>query len=163
MKTILVLILLGTGVLAADFRTWTQAASGRTIEAKMTDRKKDYSEAKVVTRAGKVHWLKAVNLVKVDRDYILKWEPEIDHLSVRVVGTRKGQKTIEITAEAGNDEIEIHVHYSSAGGATHIQKIKPHTDWTGEQVVSTKYRVVAKDRKGKILDEASWNRKGGGL
>lgn len=161
MRIVFLLLCFGVSLSASEFRTWTQAASGRTLEAKMTDRKKDYSEAKVVTRAGKVHWLKAIDLVKEDRDYILKWEPEIDHLSVRVVGSRKGQKTIEITAEAGNDEIDIQVYYSDSGGVTRVVKVKPHTDWTGEEVVSAKYRVVARDRKGKILDEASWNRKGG--
>ena len=161
MRIVFLLLCFGVSLSASEFRTWSQAASGRTLEAKMTDRKKDYSEAKVVTRAGKVHWLKAIDLVKEDRDYILKWEPEIDHLSVRTIGTRKGQKTIEITAEAGNDEIAIHVYYSSEGGVSHIERIKPHSNWKGEQVVSSKYRVVARDQKGKILDEASWNRKGG--
>lgn len=86
---------------AEDFRTWTDVSSGRTLSAKIIKKKIKGDAAYVEIKGGKRVWLQAKELSKEDQKFINDWVKPVDHLSVRVVGTGKGYKIVEITANAG--------------------------------------------------------------
>jgi len=103
----LITTLMLSNLYAEAFRTWTEAETKRTIIAKIKDKKIDDSEAHVLTKDGKSIWLKSVELIKKDQEYIKKWVKPVDHLSVRVVGFKKGSKKLEVIAVAGSQAMKV--------------------------------------------------------
>jgi len=111
MKTFLTTLLIGlitsSNTFAEDFRTWTQDRTKRTIVAKITDKKMDDSAARLRTRAGRYVWLQSSDLIPADQDYIKKWVKPIDRLTVRVVGSSRGRKKLEVVAQAGPKTMKV--------------------------------------------------------
>jgi len=96
-----------TSSLADDFRTWTQNETKRTIVAKINDKKLDDSAVQVRLKTGRYVWLQTVDLVADDQTYIKKWVKPIDRLTVRVTGSGKGMKKIEVVAQAGPKTMKV--------------------------------------------------------
>ena len=111
MKTTLCALILGlltvTGSVAEEFRTWTQDGTKRTIVAKISDKKLDDSAARVRTKTGQYVWLQTRDLIAADQDYIKKWVKPVDRLTVRVTGSGKGLKKIEVVAQAGPKTMRV--------------------------------------------------------
>lgn len=170
MKTILILIAALTILPAsAQYRTWTQESTGRTIRAKMTDKAEDHSKAKVVTINGKVFWLKSADLSQADQKFILEWSPKIDHLQARVVKSGKDDdeksfKVIRVIVQSQARELVLTVitpddEYRFPRS---VIKIGKDATFDKEFKVGPKYEVELHDRKtGELVDAEKWNKKTG--
>jgi hypothetical protein len=161
MKAILILLAALTISASAQYRTWTQEATGRTIRAKITDKADDHSKAKVVTINGKVFWLKSSDLSQADQEFILEWAPKIDHLSARVVKSGKGAKEIRVTAQAQARELVLTVIHDNGDPDSVVYIGKDETiDKTF--TVGSRYEVeLHDDETGALIDAEKWNKKTG--
>ena len=127
----------------------------------MTDKAEDHSKAKVATINGKVFWLDSADLSQADQEFILNWEPEIDHLAARVIKSGKGSKVIRVTARAQARELVLTVIHNNGRPDSVIQIVK---DAFVERTftVGVRYEVILRDKEtGEIVDDEKWNRKTG--
>lgn len=145
---------------AEDYRQWTETESGRQIEAMITDKKFDGSEAKLVMRNSKVFWIKAASLTEKDREYIKNWVKQVDHLSCRVVGKSKSGKRVKVMALAGEKPMKV-AAYDYPNDKTPITKnLKAGEELEFEYDATDKY-VVKAWSDGVLVDEEAWNKKSG--
>lgn len=108
--TLLTLFITSLCLQAESYRKWTEASTKRSIVAKIKDKKLDNSEAQLLTKQGKVMWFKSEDLVSEDQVYIKKWVKPVDHLTVKVIGSKKGGKKLEVTAVAGSQAMKVRCH-----------------------------------------------------
>lgn len=147
---------------AAEFRTWTQQATGRTITAKITEKTKDHAKAKVVTRSGKVHWLKSSDLSQDDQEYVLNWEPPVDHLTCRVVKSGDGAKVIRATVTATKEAVRLQIGPCPRTKNYHFLYVPKDQQMTVDFICVSKYDATVSGMDSKaILDQEKWNRKTG--
>lgn len=105
-----------------DYRIWTEAKTNRAILGKIKDKKIDNSAFKILTKQGKTVWIKTARLIKKDQAYITNWIAPVDHLQIRVVGSRKGRKIILIKARAGAKPLKV-LAYESRALTKHTKRI----------------------------------------
>lgn len=163
-------VILVNPAFAAGYRTWTEADSGRTVEAQPIEKKIEGDAILVLTREGKRFWLQTKDLIKKDQEFIKDWVPEVDHLSVRVVGSGKGYKVIEITAKSGGKPMKVvtknlyrdpskpHVLKIPAG-QTKVYEVKVIRNYTCRAFAGNK--VKRKMRFNELVDEESHDKKTG--
>ena len=159
MKALILTALLAITAQASQFRTWTQAATGKSIVAKMTDKARDHSKAQVVTKRGKVYWLKSSTLAQKDQEYILRWGPPIDHLSCRVVKSGRGMKTIRVTVTTQQSPMRLRIGPLRNGYYKSVD-IPKDSRWTQDVECDSKYHARLTSN-GAIVDQESWNKKTG--
>ena len=156
--TILLLIAFNSSF-ASGYRTWTEAVTGRTLEAKITDKKFDNSSAKLFTKKGKSMWIEVKKFIPKDQEYIKKWVKPIDHLTVRVVGTKKGQKKLKVEAVSGSQAMKV-VYYRPGRKRNIVKHLKVGESLTIEYWTSRKYWVRAYNGK-TLVEEETDKRKTG--
>jgi len=151
-------------------RTWTQKSSGKTIEARPSFKNSDSSEIHVINGKGKTLRLKTATLSDDDQEFIKEWTPPVEHLTVRIVGSGKGYKMIEIEAKAGSHPIEVKTKPTHPYQTTHSQKIAKGKSMTYRVKVKPEYTATAlkgtKNNKGGMtysepLDQETHHRKTG--
>ena len=149
MKTLLLLVIAALSLVARaeEFRIWTQKETGRTLEAKMLDKRVDNSEAKLLMKNGRAVWVKSKTLSDQDQEYIKNWVREAkDILSARVIGSKRGgRKHVEVTVVANAKPLKI-VCYGTAT-ATGDAALTKDVEANGKAVFDfwsgVKYRVEA--------------------
>lgn len=161
MKYLILILALLLPIAASESRQWTQAATGRTITGKMTDKLDDDSKAKIVTAQGKTHWLVAADLIEEDQEYIRDWMPAVDHLTVRVSGSGKGYKTLTITVIAGRDPLKLIVSPSHPSRDPITRDIPARETEEFEFKVYPEYTAKVLDPDGTVIDSEKWNQKTG--
>ena len=107
MKLPLLLLLSAACATASDFRKWTEAATKRTIEGTITDKKSDGSSAKIITSDDKTVWLETAKLVPADQEFIKKWIDADGRLTVRVIASGKGWKELKVTYQSGASPLTV--------------------------------------------------------
>ncbi len=147
-------------VALGQVRTWTESESKREIVAEITDKKLDSSEAELRLQNGKRVWIKAERLIEADQEHIKKWIKPVDHLKVRVVGSGKGTKKVEVTAVAGSRNLRIVAQRSPNDQRPITRTLKPGEEATFTYDAGNNYVVKAWDGK-ELVDEESWNKKTG--
>ena len=160
MKNALLLLITAVTCHASEFRTWTQQETGRTIEAKITEKSADHKKAKVVTRKGKVFWLKAPDLSKADQNYIIDWFPPVDHLTCRVVKTKNGTKTVRATVTATKDPVTLRIGPHPTTGEYHRLHVPKGKTITMDFLCESKYDATVTSKAG-VLDQESALKKTG--
>ena len=152
----------------SPYRTWTQKETGRTIEAKAVDKKGDGSSIQVFTKRNKRVWLKTSTLSEEDQTYIEEWSKPVDHLSIRVAGSGKGYKLIEITAKAGGYPVRVVTSNQFSDQTPHVQDLDENESLTYKVKLGHKYTVTVyqghpsldeETTNIKILDEETNNNK----
>jgi len=159
MKSLISLLALISCAFAADeYRMWTQAATGRKIEAKLLDKSPDDVKVQLCTRDGKAYWMPISSLVEDDLKIIQAWKkkPLAFHpLQVRIVGKPgDGKKTIETVVKCWEKGATLTVYFSDrASKIVKTLDVEPYgTDsWTGD--VSNNYKVTLIDTDGVVVSE----------
>lgn len=159
MKTLMIfLVTVSLGFSEEEYRMWTQAATGKKIEAKLLDKSPDDVKVQLCTRDGKAYWMPISSLVEDDLKIIQAWKkkPLAFHpLEVKVVGKPgEGRKTIETVVKCWEKGATLTVYYSD-----HASKITKTLDvesygtasWTGD--VSNNYKVTLIDTDGVVVSE----------
>ena len=146
---------------AEPFRIWTEAESGREIEAFLSDVKPDKSQVRLVGKNGKAFWIDTGRLVKADQDLVKKWVKPMDHLSARVIASGDGWKRIEVKAEAGTQPLKV-VARRRIGDRTPavVKNIKPGGRVEFTYKASNEYIVKVYAGK-KVVETESWKTKKG--
>lgn len=154
-------ILIATPVFADEYRKWTDEKTGKTIDARVRDKRSDNTAVEVEKRGGGTVWLQAERLVQGDKNYIKLWMKAEDHLTARVVGSGSGRKRVKITAKAGLKTMKVYAYYSE----TSKRPLVVRTIQKGKEIEFefeglTNYRVVAKWGK-KVVDKETFKKKTG--
>lgn len=142
-------------------RTWTEETTGKKIEGTLADKRSDNSAVQLKLTTGKTVWLKVERLVKADREYIARWIPADDHVTLRVLKISRGSRTLTVTAKAGTKKMKV-----LAYALDYSPQLRT-TKWieAGDQVsfdftAGKRYRVDA-FHGSELVDQESWDRKTG--
>jgi len=163
MKTIFLLLLSVSLGFGDSFREWTQLGSGKTITAKIIDKKDDNSAVLLTMKNGKSPWVKTVDLVQEDRDFIVEWKKMpigFHFLTVTMSGKRQGgNKMITVVARSHDKPVVCKVYSGATGG--HKDKFTVPTGSTSnlDFSVGRDYRVTLEDEEGEIIDEETSKKK----
>ena len=159
MKTLLLFLALVSSSFAdGDYRLWTQAKTGKKIEAKLLDKSPDEVKVQLCTRDGKAYWMAISSLVEDDWKIIQDWKKKplgFDALTVRVIGKpRGGEKTISCVAKTWEKQAILTVYYNrKAGRVESKQTVEPYgtISWAGD--VADDYRVTLVDSDGAVISD----------
>jgi hypothetical protein len=161
MKTLLITALLVSSAFAADeYRNWTQAKTGKKIEAKLLDKSPDDVKVQLCTKDGKAYWMQASSLVEADWNIIRDWKKKplgFDALTVRVIGKPgTGKKSISCVAKTWEKSATMTVYISKSSQLTAtVETLEPYgtVSWSGK--VNNEYRVTLIDSDGVVISEQS--------
>ena len=154
---IFIFSLLTGGLLSAEhFHVWTEAASGRQLEAMLSDVTPDKSQAFLVGRNGQGFWVATSRLGAGDQQRIRAWVKPMEHIELQVVGTGFGWRNVRVTVTAGTQPLTIYAkkapHHKKAAVKKSLQP--------GQKVVFTyktsrRYQVSAWSN-GKMIEQKNW-------
>jgi hypothetical protein len=169
MKTILLLALISatfaTFASADDFRIWTQQATGKTISAKIIDKKSDNSAARLNMKNGKCVWLKTEGLVWQDRDFVAAWKKMplgFHFLTVTLSGTKVqkgGYKMINVVARSHDEPLICKVYSSVSDGRPEEFEVASGSTSNLTFKVRHNYLVTLEDEGGELIDEETSRKK----
>ena len=160
MKTILILLLSASCCFADEYRVWTQLGSGKKITAKIIEKSKDNASTRVVLKSGKAYWLKAVDLVAKDQDFIASWgEPEeFKHLEVTESdkpATRAGFKMIHVIARALDKPLKVTAFERKARPGSVSHRVAPGKTVEFDAEVKENYVVIIRGDDNVCLEYAN--------
>ncbi|MGB0775606.1 MAG: hypothetical protein ACPG32_15830 [Akkermansiaceae bacterium] len=152
----------------SEMRTWTQEKSGAKLKGKVIDKMSSGKSVRIEFENGKKHWVKIDTLIQSDQEYASMWCPPEKHITARIVGKKKGSKTLEITAIAGLNPMKVVAKPTPSGGSV-TKMLKKGETLTFEVTLSNKYEVKAYKgvKKGKetvfteVIDTETHTKKSG--
>jgi len=148
-----------------QFRTWTEEATKRTIEAKILRRDDKDNTVTILLKSMKTVTLDISKLIEEDQEYAKGWSKAIaprDQLTVRVVasGQSRGGKRVEVDVKASKSDVVV-----SGGCDAGCHSLKK-TVKAGERglfqiEVHDKYTFTVNDQNGKFIDQETALKKTG--
>jgi hypothetical protein len=164
------IILLSNIVLAEDqdgekadeevdqFRTWTEEATKRTIEAKILERDDKKNTVTLQLKSMKNVVLDTSKLTEKDQEFVKDWKKYVEpknQLTVRIVksGISRG-KRVEVDVQAGKFDVVVSGHSLSS-------TIKAGERKLFQVEVPDKYTFTLNDTDGNLVDQESALRKTG--
>jgi hypothetical protein len=155
MKTIALLIILSLP-LSAEMRTWTDAATKRTLVAKLVSKSADGKTVKVSTETAQTRTLTVANLIPEDVEYIAKWVAlplGFDPLKCTYAGSPgKGRKTVSIRAMTHDKPCVVSFYESASDTIPAKTEIPAHSDRTWQVEGYNDYICKIHDMDGNELD-----------
>lgn len=146
---------------AEEFRTWTEEATKRKVEAKILEKDDKLGNVTVMLKNLKSLKLEVSKLVKEDQKYIKEWQMAVnpqDQLTIRVVksGSSRG-KRVEVDVTASKSDVVVSGGCNGGGGCSAHSPLKK-TVKAGQRgsfqiEVCDKYTFTAKDAEGNLIDQ----------
>lgn len=154
----IVIILVSQSVKADEFRTWTEEATKRKIEAKIIEKDEKTGTITLALKSLKHVKLDVSKLIEEDQKYIREWSKLIvpeDQLTVRVVksGISRG-KRVEVDVKAGKLDVLV-------SGHTLVAKVKAGERKIFQIEVPDNYTFKLTDASGNLIDQESALKKTG--
>lgn len=149
---------------AEEFRTWTEEASQRKIEAKILNKDELVGTVTLLLRNSKSVKLAVSRLVEEDQQYIKKWQIDVapqDQLTVRVVksGRTRG-KRVEVDVQAGKTDVVVSGG-CDAGCHKLEESVKAGDRGVFQIEVHDKYTFTLDDVDGNLIDKETTLKKTG--
>ena len=150
---------------ADDFRTWTQQATGKTISAKIIDKKPDDSAAHLNLKNGKCVWVKTESLGWEDKEFIEAWKKMplgFHFLTVTLSGTKVqkgGYKMINVVARSHDEPLICKVYASVSDESPEEFEVASGSTSKLTFEVRHNYRVTLEDEDGELIDEETSRKK----
>lgn len=168
MKWLLALVLLVISSLTvnAEFRTWTQASTKKTIQAKLVEKDETGDTVTLMLTNLKTVNLAVSNLIDEDQKFIKEWTKPIDpknQLTVRLIQSGKYDsytKKLEVDVVAGNLDVTVsggcHGGCNSLNNTVAAGKTETFTITTHDA-----YSFTLTDSLGNLLDHETPTKKTG--
>ena len=155
MKTLALILSLAT-LAHAEMREWTDAATSRTLTAKLIEKNKDGDTVKVSSDKAKTLTLTIAKLSKEDQDYIAGWKPfplGFDYLKCTFAGSpRKGRKLVSVRVMTHDKPCVVTFWEYPEDTRPSKREIPAYSDETWNQEGNNNYKVQVTDEDGNVLD-----------
>lgn len=143
---------------ADKYRTWTEEATKRTIEAKIVDKDDEAGTVSVFLKNMKRVKLDVAKLTEEDQRYVESWSKSIlpeNQLTVRIVASGRSRgKRVEVDVVAGKSDVTVSGHRLNAtvkAGERELFQVE----------VPNKYTFTLHDADGNLVDQETALKKTG--